>query len=335
MTLSTEQRAQLLCAKLTALSRENLQFDAQPEVRGALAVAHANGRAAVLMENSGAADIGAAFLWAQRVDAQQVDIFTDDNAGLMARLAQYFVTPSTVWQVAGPTATPATPQAFGERLVAPPVHAELLDILTEAGCEVVVEHGVYRGEINGLEVARLVKWPTSTGGDGEYHIEVGVGRFDRDATAAVHADTPPTELLESTISLIKTHRQAGAIGHPVQYLARSRWLRAELILDPSAVGLQDLQAADMTSEATGIKDDHPSAAIGLSADGARAVLVCSTGVDLSLAARAGDTRAFHDESADLHIAVPERDATTVTRTLATLLKDPATVHPISVDWIAP
>lgn len=334
MTLSVEQREQLLCAKLAALSRDYLQFDSQPEVRGSLAVSRDANRAAILIEEGTAADLGAAFLWAGRSGLEQINIFVDSNADVMARMASYFAAPSTVWKVEGATATQATPAGFDPASSAPDVDADLIDILVQAGCEVVLEHGVYRGEIHGLEVARLVQWPTETGGDGEYHLEVGVGRFDRDATAAVHADTSPRELLASTVELIQRHRQGGALGHPIQYLARSRWLRSELIRNPGQIGLVGLDVVDMTSEATGIKDDHPCAARGITKDGAPALLVCSTGVDLSLAARAGDTRAFHDPTAELHIAVPERDATTVTHTLATLLTDPATVHPIPVDWIS-
>lgn len=334
MTLSVEQREQLLCAKLAALSRDYAQFDSQPEVRGSLAVSRDGNRAAVLIEEGTAADLGAAFLWAARSEVEHVNIFVDSNADLIARMASYFAAPSTVWSVLGAIATPATPAAFNPAPTTPNVDPELLDILAQAGCEVVLEHGVYRGEIHGLEIARLVQWPTETGGDGEYHLEVGVGRFDRDATAAVHADTSPRELLESTVELIRRHRQGGALGHPIQYLARSRWLRSELIREPDRIGLAHLDVADMTSEATGIKDDHPCAALGITADGAPALVVCSTGVDVSLAARAGDTRAFHDPALELHIAVPERDATTVTHTLATLLSEPATVHPIPVDWIS-
>ncbi len=57
--------------------------------------------------------------------------------------------------------------------------------LLDAGVEVVVEHGVIRGEVRGLEVARV-------GGRRRRRrpLEVGVGRHDREAFAMVHGDLP-------------------------------------------------------------------------------------------------------------------------------------------------
>ncbi len=63
-----------------------------------------------------------------------------------------------------------------------PAELDKADILRAAGLDVVVEQGVVRGEVLGLEVARVVRAE-----DGSAAIEAGVGRFDREAGALLNA----------------------------------------------------------------------------------------------------------------------------------------------------
>ena len=56
-----------------------------------------------------------------------------------------------------------------------------------------MEHGVLLGEVDGLEVCRVVLV------DGVAHLEVGVGRHDREAFALMHGDVPPAEALVGVV----------------------------------------------------------------------------------------------------------------------------------------
>jgi hypothetical protein len=218
------------------------------------------------------------------------------------------------------------------RLAPPQVSAALLDDLRHAGVDVVVEHGTVRGEVLGLEVARLVEWPVEVGGDGELHLEAGVGRFDRDAVAAVRPDEAPVDSLARTVAQVRQHRYPGAPVHAVQLLSRERWLRSMVVADPSLVGAAELSAADMTTEPTGLRDAHPSAAVGTDPDGGPVVVVCSTGVDLALVPLAADTRAWHDPDARLVVALPQRDHHSATITLLGLLQRPAELVDLTPGW---
>jgi hypothetical protein len=120
--------------------------------------------------------------------------------------------------------------------------------------------------------------------------------------------------------------------HPLQVRARSRWLRADVLGDPASVGAVELVAADMTTEAEGLKDLHPAAAVGRREDGSPVVVVCSAGVDLALVPLAADTRALHDPDAELVVVVPERDLHAATTTLLELLVGPATAVGLVPGW---
>jgi hypothetical protein len=120
--------------------------------------------------------------------------------------------------------------------------------------------------------------------------------------------------------------------HPVQLLARERWLRSIVVRDPSLVGAAHLSPADMTTAAAGLKDVHPAAAVGTDPDGAAVVVVCSTGVDLALVPLAADTREWLDPTARLVLALPAHDHHVATTTLIGLLRRPAELVDVEPGW---
>lgn len=342
MNADDDQRIRLRRAKLAGLRRSLLagtvdEADgvAEPVELGALTASHGGGIATVLVEDGGAAPVGAAVLWAGRRETRRLALFVDDDAGVTARLAGYFSTddrPVEVRRVEAAGSVPAEP----EPLVAPPSGpddgAELVALLRAEGLEVVVEHGVITGELLGLEVARLVRWPSEVGGDDELHLEAGVGRFDRDAVAAVHPDEPPAESLARTVAAVRRHRHPGAPTHPLQRLARERWLRADLLADPAPVGARWLEPVSTPLERGGLRDVHPAAAVGEDVDGEPLVVVCSTGIDPALVPHAADVRALHSPGAQLVLALPERDVHPATERLAASLRSPASLVAVPVGW---
>ncbi len=259
----------------------------------------------------------------------------DDDAGLLARWAGYLEVggaPVLVRRVDGASSRSAEPAPLPARPESPQVPEGLLEVLERSGVDVVVEHGEVRGEVLGLEVARLVRWPVEVGGDGELHLEAGVGRFDRDAVAAARPDEAPEDALARTVEQVRVHRYPGAPVHPVQLLSRERWLRSMVVADPTLVGASELAPVGMTTAPTGLKDVHPAAAAGTDADGGPVLVVCSTGVDLALVPLAADTRAWLDPTARLVLALPARDHHSATVTLMGLLRDPAELVDLTPGW---
>ncbi len=338
-----DQRIRLRRAKLTGLrrrllgeGRERDSTDApEPVDLGALTASQAHGTATVLCERGGTAPVGAAVLWAMRQDARRLVLFVDDEAGVAARLAGYFSTSGRAVQVRrveGATSSPAAPEPLVPPAAGPEDGGELVALLRDAGLEVVVEHGVITGELLGLEVARLVRWPVEVGGDDELHLEAGVGRFDRDAVAAVHPDEPPASSLARTVEAVRRHRYPGAPTHPLQRLARERWLRTDLVADPALVGASWLEPVATPVERPGLRDVHPAAAVGEDESGAPLVVVCSTGIDPGLVPHAADIRAAHAPDARLVLALPERDHHPATMLLAASLSAPASLVAVPVGW---
>ncbi len=342
MSLDADQRARLLVAKLAALVRAERGLQCEPTATGSVVAATADGTAFVLLEDGSPGGLGGALLWASRSDAEALVLFVDSDAGRLARLATYFDTPTLPIQVRAVTGATSVevepePAPVPLSLSGPADDAsdgvdEIVDLLRAEGLEVVVEHGVLRGEVLGLEVARAVVWPAEVGGDDRVHLEAGVGRFDRDAVAAVHPDEDPAVALARSADAVRRHRYPGAPAHPLSLLARERWLRADLLADPSLVGAASLRPADMTTEPAGMKDTHPAAAIGESVDGEALLVICSTGFDLALVPLAADTRALHDPAARLVIAVPERDLHAATAELVGLLAVPAELVAVPTGW---
>jgi hypothetical protein len=209
---------------------------------------------------------------------------------------------------------------------------ELLDRLRGEGLEVVLEDGVWRAELRGLEVARVVRWPRETGGDGELHIEAGVGRFDRDASAAMHQGEDPLSTLRRAVEAVAARRRAGASNHPLGLMARSRWLRAAALDDPGVVGAAELAPVQTTFPAASVREVAPTAALGIDADGATVVVVFATGAGLDLVPVAADTRALHDPSARLRLALPARDRLPAVEELSEALRRPAVVLDVPTEW---
>lgn len=336
MSLGPEQRARLLRAKLEALVRDDLDLVGDAFESGAsAAMVVVGGTAAALLDDPAPAPFAGAVLLAARRELDRLVVYADDHADVLARWAGYFELSGgavEVRRVADGAAVEAVAAPVPAPVPAPEVDAGLLAILEWAGVEVVVEQGTVRGEVLGLEVARLVRWPADVGGDDELHLEAGVGRFDRDAVAAARPDDPPAESLERAVRLVREHRYPGAPVHPLQVLARSRWLRADVLADPASVGAAELVAADMTTEAEGLKELHPAAAVGRRRDGTPIVVVCSSGVDLALVPLAADTRALHDPDAELVVAVPARDLHAATTTLLDHLVRPASAVGLVPGW---
>jgi hypothetical protein len=339
--LDRERRAGLELAKLSALvaaqwgggERERVPFGT-----GVALVARdaASPAAWILAEDRADRVLGPALVWAERHGIGALHLLASpEAAGTVARQAAEFAPPSAeVWRVDGRdlTRAKAAPAPVPGPAASPP---ELVDLLIDAGLEVVVEGGLVRGEVNGLEVARIVAGRTTAGVPIDAPaLEVGVGKADRELTAMVHSGLPPIEQLTRVVEIVRAHRRPGAPRHPLNQLVPDRWLRAVLCRAPALVGLASLRSAEGPRPRPNLRERAIAVARGEFSGGEPAVVACSVGIALDLVPSAADARAALDPSARLLLAVPERDDHPGTPRLAARLREPADVVPIPGDWRA-
>lgn len=283
----------------------------------------------VLVDAVGGLSVGAALAWSTRRPMDRITLLADgDASGPLARRAQPFDLPIEVLRIDGRAMRPAspTPATMGDEV--PAGALELAEALVDAGAEVVIEHGSVRGEVNGLEIARVV-----VADDGP-RLEVGVGRHDREAFAMVHGNRPTHEALASVIATVTAERVPGRPTHPLNRLAGERWMRRWVIEHPQVVGASSLEAVASTVDRESLHDRATAIAVGRSADGASLVVACSVGADLDLVPAAADARAVHAPDAALLLCLPARDAHPVTHRLAAALRRPARIVDVEEPWRA-
>jgi hypothetical protein len=331
--MDADQRARLLAAKLGGLVRAQAgEADRTPAPfpGGAALLEGATGW--LLLDADPIKAFGPALVWADRHELREVNLIVDGEAGVVARRAQLFSSPPAVWAVRG-TALEAVDPAPVATFADPTSAPELAELLVDADLEVVVEGGVVRGEVLGLEVARIVHGET-TGGEpiDAPVLEVGVGEADRELTGMLHGNLPSATQLRRVIEIVQQQRRAGAEHHPLNQLAPERWLRALLVAEPDRIGLARLQAAPPAVPRPNLRDRAVAIARGVDGAGQAVVVACSVGVDLDLVPAAADARASLHPDARLLLVVPERDAHPVTTALAARLARPAEVVAVDDGW---
>ncbi|WP_419838182.1 hypothetical protein [Candidatus Poriferisodalis sp.] len=345
MALDADRIRALHAAKLRALTRDALGLE-PGEVSGtddgALAVVtNAETTVVCLAHERAERALGGALALAVRAGCHGVHVFAENHSGVLARRAACFVSAPTVWQIDGSHA--AIAEAAPRPTEPPPPRVpELVALLGAAGVEVTVEHGVITGEVEGLEVARVVAGAPrgdTAAGDGDageastqWQIEVGVGAHDREAFSLLHADEPTPEAIRRVAEVVRAHRSPGASPHPLNRLSAARWLRSLLIRRPDLVGAGRLRAASPPLPHGGPKDPVPAVAYGLTPEGRRLVVVACVGIDLDVVPFAADARLFLDPDAELVVALPRRDAHEVIRAMSARLRRPAQIVEIDDSW---
>lgn len=333
-SLDPERRRRLFAAKLRALVRtlagEAVAAGARdvPFGPGAGLVAGAEGW--VLAVDRAERSLGPALLWARRHGVARLAVLVDDSAeegtaGVLARRAGLFADPPVVLAVAGSAAhvaVPARPMVFPEL---DPAVAAMAERIRAAGADPVPDDGTLVAEVNGLEVARV-----EVDADGPW-LDVGVGRNDRLAHRMLHGGHPEPALAR-VVAEVAAHRRPGAPGHPLNRMARERWLRHEVIARPSLVGARRLTALPSPLRRRDLRDPVPAPAHGDDDEGRPIVVVCSTGVDPDLVPVAADVRLAVAPDARLVLVVPEGDAHPATWALAAALRDPAEVVALRPPW---
>ncbi len=317
-------REQLLAVKLAALVREQCgsAVTLQPGEFGGGAALMADGAAWVLLDDRPERGLGPALAWALRQDATEVNILTEHAAGMLARRAIGWTPPVHIWQVQDRVLQPAEPEPLPAATPLARAHAELEPLISAGGADPIVEHGVLAGEVDGLEVCRVV---TDAYTDA-VRLEVGVGAHDREAFQLLHGDRPTGEALADVVRSVREHRRPGADRHPLNLLAQERALRARLIAEPALIGASDVRPVAPPVPRVNVKDAVPCVAQATIA-GHRVTVVCSTGVDLDVVPFAVDAMAACGGNECL-IVVPARDALAIQHRLAAAAPGSIAITPL-------
>jgi len=333
ITLDPAQRSRLLVAKSRGLVASHLDIDPNgSDLRASSflggAIVRVDRSVWVLLDENGVSGLGAALALVGSDEVASLNVITDGEkaAGILARRSREFVDAPLVWKAEGRKLVIAEPAPMSVPSEPSAAERELIGMLRNAGVDVTVEHGEIRGEIRGLEIARVV-----TRNDGT-RLEVGVGRHDREAFTMVHGNLPTAAALESVIASVESVRRVDAESHPLRRLAPEGWLRWRLLNEPSLVGALELQPAEPPVPRESVKDTGASIAVGVDANGGTVVVACSVGIDLDVVPTGADARVLHSPGARLVIVVPERDNHPVTRRLAGSLVRPAEVIGLAGDW---
>jgi hypothetical protein len=348
-----DRRQALLAAKLRALVRaagaepltDAPAGDGTRVPGGAAGVVAADGSAWYLAGDPPARSLGPALVWLDRARPGAAHHLVVDDADVLSLRVAAITDPPALYQVEGPTVAPVTVPSLWDALetAGPPVVfdpesylaslpgparaavARLLDTLHTVDAVTVEREvdGVVL-TVRGLEVARV-----EVDGDDAY-LDVGVGKFDRAAHREIKG-TPPlgTDIgpaldhLRTAVAAVLEKRRVDAPEHQIRSLRAERWLRAQVVADPSLAGLPAGVTLVPAAPPVAVPDLTARAAAPAIGDGE--VVVCSTGIDLDLVPSAAHSWLQATTSLDappprLTIVVPARDDHPIHRRLVARLR---------------
>lgn len=336
MAIGPEQRKALYRAKLTSLARLHFS-DLDPEADatsitgfGAGAALRNGDRGVLLIDGDDAAtSLGHGLASFGDDPPSSIDLLIDapdDAARVVVRRAGAFAAISSVATIDGEDLTPARATDATVPSADVPFDDPHVQMMLEHGLEVLVESGAVIGELFGVEVARIAFGP-----DGEPRLDVGVGVYDQDAFAMMNHGVDPRDALTRVSDEVRLHRHPDAEPHPLNRLARERWIRSLICASPGAAGFDRLTAVPSIIPRVGIKETRPAVAIGTDADAVLTGLLCSVGVDLDLVPTAADV-IHHYAVERIVLAMPSRDRYAVTDRLAAMLQVPVTFAVAEEPW---
>ena len=247
-----------------------------------------------------------------------------DSAAKAARRVQALDPKPEVRLIDGRASRLVDPAPLPKRSVMPEPPDRFEEICYSSGVDPICEHGIWRGEVLGLEVARAV--------DGE--VMVGVGRADQETALLLHPGRPTAEALVEAADHVRAHRHSGAGAHPLATLARERWLRHDLLKESTRVAITDLTPVDPADERFGLRSRSPAPAIGLDGGGRRVLVVCTVGVDTAAVPATADL-VLREVPDRVLVAMPPSDILGAVERAVSQLAIPAAVVGVRGSWERP
>jgi hypothetical protein len=293
---------------------------------GAALYLPSEGRAWVLVEDQPTRGLGPALTWAARhasPDDELHVLVAAEAAPTLARRAALFSRDVVVWAVDGTSLRPAEAAPLPAEPPLDPGADAFVALFEEVGAEAVVEGGMLRAEVLGLEVARVEEGP---------RLAVGVGKHDREAHREVKGGEPGFDELFEVVRIVAQHRVAGGEGHAAYHLSPERWLRAVVVRQPSLVGAASLHPVPSPVVRDDLRAPAPAPAAGVDHDGDSLLVVCSVGLDLDLVPAAADAWLADGRKPRLVVCVPGGDDHRVTHDLVGALAVPAEVVTVDREW---
>lgn len=323
MPLPDDRRASLNETKLAALVRDRGRSGGDASSSASMALLDSGGCTYAYLAEPARRDLGMILVRAAASTSDEVVVFVDDAergvAAELARRASHYAMPIEIALVTGrdTSVVPAAP--FGPHVEPSGSALALQHVLHDAGLDVLVEHGVIKGEVLGLEVARIVADPTAAAGA---RVEVGIGRFDREIAQMMHGEDVGVAHVVAAADLVRSHRYPGAPVHPLRDLVPERWLRTRLVADPTIVGCDGVRPIDGATDPPNLRDRCAAMAEGTNPDGTSVCIGTTVGVDLDAVTEAADGRAFAGMSGPFVMVVTEGDLPAAVRAAASRLIEP-------------
>ncbi len=281
----------------------------------------------ILAEYQPDRSLGPSMILGSRLVASSVNLVAEAGQGVLARRASRFSERPRVWVPGVDGLHEAVPEPDEPLAQARSDELAFESVIREAGAEPVVEDGILRAQVLGLEVARVGR------DDRGPVLEVGVGRHDREAHRAVHGGDSPASLLANVVEHVRRHRRPGIAAHPANQLSTERWLRSVLVAMPETIGMEELEPVGTFVD---LARPCPAPAVATDRTGNRWLVVASVGVDLDLVPTAADVRAAAELTAGplsgTLVVLPRGDDHPATRALAARLREPPQILTVEPGW---
>ncbi len=267
--------------------------------------------------------LGGAVLLAIRQQMSTLFLMAEHFTGDDARRSSAFGLQPTLFNIVGRSLTPVVAEEFVEREYPTAMVEMFSGLITQAGAEPVVEHGVLRAEVLGLEVGRA-----ELDDDGVPQLSVGVGRHDRLAQSMMYGVTEVGRSLGEAVAAVRSYRRGDAGIHPANQLSPERWLRDLVVMQPSLANVAAPVTAVSGTIEPRLKVPSPAYALNASSD---VLVACTVGVDLDAIAAAADAALFYGASR-IHLVTPAGDDVPAIRELAAACRFPVDVVAVPRDW---
>jgi len=230
----------------------------------------------------------------------------------------------SLWIINGDSLAPH-PQRDPDELKIQSIEPQIRSLLEDNHCVVTFEHGKIKGELKGLPIVEVV-----TGPNGESHLEVGVGTYDREAHKIVNYNEPVETTLERISQEVSKFRQKDSVVHPLNRVARPNWLIHEVMSTDSEIGVTDIERIPSPVDPMDVSDNLPASAIAKK-NNQVILLTAYTGADLEAVPMTAQLLNSYpaDEIWFLH---PQKDDYSAIRRQAEHLKVPVSFIPVSEPW---
>ena len=270
--------------------------------------------------------LGASLLELTTQDELDLVIFFENlqNAQVTQRRASILNPSPSIFFLSDGEPIPVEPIAIEARDNAQTAPSEFDELCLKFGLQSICECGTWKGEILGLEVMRVT--------NGE--IEVGVGKFDREANSLMGSGRPLSEVLASAVEIVSSSRNPESGFHPLSRLARERWLRADALADPEMFGFENLTCVDPPRERESLRETMPAAAIGIDKMGERVLIVFSVGVDICLVSFIADLILI-ERPDRVEVVLPEKDILVPVEKCLNYLDVPLSIKGVAGGWETP